>query len=79
MATERKIVSAVVGEAPPLFSGILPAVTVTFDDNVTQELFHFYPLEPSFKAEEFIGLTAKEGRALKRTRDDTFLKNMECG
>ncbi len=74
-----RIKSATITAMPrPLPQGMfdpMPEVVATFEDGTTKVLFSFYPDEISFRAEEFIGLTEPEARALRQRRDTAFLQS----
>jgi len=71
-----KIVSAVVTRMTgTMFDFKKPEVIVTFEDGTTKKLFDFYPDEISFRAEEFVGKTEEEGRALFHRKDVAYLRS----
>ena len=71
-----KIVSAKVGPFPKsMFDLVMPKVTVKFEDGTEKVLFSFYPDELSFSPEEFVGLTEREARELRRRRDVAYLRS----
>ena len=71
-----KIVSATVGPFPKsMFDLVMPEVTVKFEDGTEKVLFSFYPDELCFRAEEFVGLTEREARELRRRRDVAYLRS----
>ena len=53
----------------------MPEVIATFEDGTTKTLFSFYPDEVTFRASEFIGLTAEQARDLFRKKDTTHLRS----
>ena len=54
----------------------MPKVMVTMEgETEEEELFSYYPHEVSFRAEEFIGLTKREGLALFSKKDIGFLQS----
>lgn len=64
------------GDTALLFSMAEPkAVTATFADGSTVELFEFYSDELTFRADEFVGLTAEQARRLHRERDIAYLRS----
>ena len=77
MTDTRKVVSATVGPMPrPMPAGMfdpLPKVTVTWDDDETEELFTFYPDEIMFVATELVGLTRQDIRKLFFDKDHRYL------
>lgn len=70
------IATANIGPFPQGLSDLrMPAVTVTYDDDTTEELFTFYPDELHFTADEFVGLTREQALALRSERDRAYLRN----
>lgn len=69
MNKDRRIVSATIGPMPASMNDPMPAVTGTFDDGETINLFEFYPDEISFQEAELVGLTENEARDLKHQKD----------
>lgn len=72
-----KIIEARV-QTPKNFTDMtIPAVYVKTEDDPEKEimLFSFYPDEISFRPEEFIGLTIKEGKDLRRQKDLKYLRS----
>lgn len=47
----------------------------TFEDGFTAILFSYYPDELTFTADEFVGLTVHEARALHSQRDIAWLRS----
>lgn len=73
-----KITACIIGPgaSAALFNMSEPkAATVTFEDGSTTELFEFYSDEIRFTADEIVGLTADEARALHRDRDIAWLRS----
>jgi len=70
-----KIVSATITGMPQTIVQPMPVVTTTFDNGETRKLFAYYPDEISFTADEFIGLTLSEARALKVRKDKAWLQS----
>lgn len=69
-----KIVAARITEMPKRFGDPMPRVYATFEDGVEQELFSYYPDELSFRADEFVGLTRDQARALRHKKDVAYLR-----
>ncbi len=77
---EQKITKARITALPrPMPEGMfdpMPKVYVTLEDGLAEHLlFEYYPDEISFKAEEFIGLTPLQARALKTKKDRQYLQS----
>ena len=53
----------------------MPKVSVKLSNDMSQELYEFYPDEISFTKQEFIGLTIEEAIHLKYTKDLNYIKN----
>lgn len=69
----RRVVSARITAMPARLGDPPPEVWATFDDGEEVRLFHFFPDEYVFTAEEFQGLTEAEARALHFQRDRAYL------
>ena len=69
-----RIVSATISAMPAEVSDPLPAITATFSDGTTKQLFTYFPDEISFLPSELVGLTEEEARALKAKKDAVYLK-----
>ncbi len=77
---EQKIIKARITDMPrSMPKGMfdpMPQVYVILEDGLTEHLlFEYYPDEISFKAEEFIGLTPLQARALKTKKDRQYLQS----
>ena len=70
----KEIVSAKIGPMPTSIFGPMPSVTVTYDDDSTEQLFTFYPDEINFTESEFVGKTRNGAMALRHRRDVAFLQ-----
>jgi hypothetical protein len=55
----------------------LPKVFATFEDGEEEFLFDYYPDEICFFPEEFVGLTRKEAKDLKRKKDLEYLNELK--
>lgn len=71
--TEKKIIAARITEMPKKMLDPMPAVMVKLDGEPEEKtLFHFFPDEISFRAEEFIGLTENKALRLRYERDEAY-------
>lgn len=76
MSDNRIIKGALITAYPKSFADPMPEVRVQFEEGGSYEpLFTFYPDEISFSAEEFIGLTVDEARALRTKKDIAYLQS----
>jgi hypothetical protein len=69
-----KIKSVEITPMPVDWSDPMPQVIATMEDGAEHVLFSYYPDEISFSPSEFVGLTASEGRDLKRAKDVAYLR-----
>lgn len=71
------VVSAEISAMPrPMPEGMMdpmPEVHATFSDGQRLKIFEFYPDELQFEPHEFVGLTYREARQLRITKDSCFL------
>ena len=76
---KRIIISAEITAMPrPIPEGMfdpMPKVEVKLSTGETATLFQYFPDELSFTADEFLGLTLEEGKALKFKKDRNFLRS----
>lgn len=76
---DLKIVSARFTPMPrPMPAGMfdpMPEVIATFEDGTEETLFSWYPDELRFTTDEFVGLTARDARELKRKKDAAYLRS----
>lgn len=75
----KVIKEATVGPMPrPMPEGMfdpMPGVSVTYQDDTSENLFSFYPDEISFSEREFIGLTKTEALDLRHKKDKNYLQS----
>ncbi len=69
------IVSAYITDMPKSLNSPMPEVIATMSDGQEHKLFWFYPDEISFEPDEFVGLTAEEGRQLRLQKDLQYLQS----
>ena len=76
IAPDAKILEARITPLPLSFMDPLPQVYVKAEGDEREFfLFDYYPDELSFRAEEFVGLTVPEARALKQRKDLDYLRS----
>lgn len=70
-----KIKSARITEMPKSLFDEMPKIFVTYENEVEEFLYEYYPDEISFSPKEFIGLTKEQAIHLKFIKDRNYLKS----
>jgi hypothetical protein len=73
--TPPTITTATITAQPKQLGDPMPEVHVEFSDGSARKLFTYFPDEISFKAKEFVGMTAVEALSLKHDRDVAYLRS----
>lgn len=68
------ITAARITEMPKGLFDPMPQVIITIEGK-EMSLFEYYPDEISFTANEFVGLTVEQARALKGKKDRAYLRS----